>query len=280
MIVVIAVIAMVLARTVRREGKTIGTLMALGYRKSELIRHYMAYGMIPAVAGDILGVLFCIPFSRMFCGFFFGDAEYIAYEVKIPWGLLAVALLLPLVVYGLVSYLVLCGVLTVEIIPLLKGIHQEKTPRILNGSQAKLGVIYNIRTVCVNRFRSITLVIGIAVATLCIVLGGAFQDAYADLLEKLVTASITQWLISSLATRHLKKHSRPYRHSMRRTFGNKSSLIKISYKPRHMAAAERTKACSAAVFLLKRLSPVSEPTKINTILMQTTAYSLLSFGFL
>lgn len=38
MIVVIAVIAMVLARTVRREGKTIGTLMALGYRKSELIR--------------------------------------------------------------------------------------------------------------------------------------------------------------------------------------------------------------------------------------------------
>ena len=47
-----------------------------------------------------------------------------------------------------------------------------------------------------------------------------------------------------------------------------------------MAAAERTKACSAAVFLLKRLSPVSEPTKINTILMQTTAYSLLSFGFL
>ena len=186
MIVVIAVIATVLARTVRREGKTIGTLMALGYRKSELIRHYMAYGMIPAVAGDILGVLFCIPFSRMFCGFFFGDAEYIAYEVKIPWGLLAVALLLPLVVYGLVSYLVLCGVLKVEIIPLLKGIHQEKTSRILNGSQAKLGVIYNIRTVCVNRFRSITLVIGIAVATLCIVLGGAFQDAYADLLENKV----------------------------------------------------------------------------------------------
>ena len=47
-------------------------------------------------------------------------------------------------------------------------------------------MIYNIRTVCVNRFRSITLVIGIAVATLCIVLGGAFQDAYADLLENKV----------------------------------------------------------------------------------------------
>ena len=61
---VIAVIAMVLARMVKREGKTIGTLLALGYRKKELVRHYMVYGMIPAFAGDILGILLCIPFSE------------------------------------------------------------------------------------------------------------------------------------------------------------------------------------------------------------------------
>lgn len=64
MVVVIAVIAMALTRTVRREGKTIGTLMALGYRKKELIRHYMVYGMIPAFAGDVLGILFSIPFAK------------------------------------------------------------------------------------------------------------------------------------------------------------------------------------------------------------------------
>lgn len=64
MVVVIAVIAMVLTRTVRWEGKTIGTLMALGYRKKELIRHYMVYGMIPAFAGDVLGILFSIPFAK------------------------------------------------------------------------------------------------------------------------------------------------------------------------------------------------------------------------
>lgn len=64
MVVVIAVIAMVLTRTVRREGKTIGTLMALGYRKKELIHHYMVYGMIPAFAGDVLGILFSIPFAK------------------------------------------------------------------------------------------------------------------------------------------------------------------------------------------------------------------------
>lgn len=186
MIVVIAVIAMVLARTVRRDGKNIGTLMALGYRKKELVRHYMVYGMIPAIAGDILGAILCIPFSKAFCSFYFGDGEYIDYSVKIPWNLMFIALLVPILAYGLVSYLVLQGVLQAEIVPLLKGVGKEKTSKILRKSQGKLSIIYNIRGVIINYFRSITLVIGIAIATLCIVLGGSFQDSYDNLLDEKV----------------------------------------------------------------------------------------------
>lgn len=186
LVVVIVVIAMVLARMVRREGKTIGTLMALGYRKKELIRHYMLYGMIPAAAGDVLGVILCVPFSKAFCSFYFGDAEYIDYVVKMPWQFIGIVLLIPPVVYGLVSYLVLCGVLNVQILPLLKGIRKGKTLRLLNGSNAALPLIYNIRAVIINGFRSLTFLVGVAVATLCIILGGSFQDAYDDLLEEKV----------------------------------------------------------------------------------------------
>lgn len=186
LVVVIAVIAMVLARMVKREGKTIGTLLALGYRKKELVRHYMVYGMISAFSGDIFGILLCIPFSKAFCGFYFGDAEYIDYVVKMPWKFIGIVLLIPIVVYGLVSDLVLRGVLKQEIVPLLKGMQKEKTPKLLNDSSAKLSLIYNIRSVVLNGFRSITLVVGIAIATLCIVLGGSFQDAYDNLLEEKV----------------------------------------------------------------------------------------------
>ena len=186
MIVVVAVIAMVLARTVRREGKNIGTLMALGYRKKELIRHYMVYGMIPTVAGDVLGLLFSFPFAKAFCGFYFADAEYLDYVVRLPWKLMLVAFLIPIVVYGAVSYLVLCRVLSSDIVPLLRGIHKEKTSGLLRSSNAALPFIYNIRAVMINGFRSVTLIVGIAIATLCIVLGGSFQDAYANLLEEKV----------------------------------------------------------------------------------------------
>lgn len=190
MIVVVAVIAMVLARTVRREGKNIGTLMAFGYRKKELIRHYMVYGLLPAFAGDVLGVLGSIPFSRAFCSFYFNDAEYIDYTVKLPYKLMLAAALVPIAVYGLVSYLVLHRVLQADIIPLLKGIGREKASGILRKSRAGLRLVYNIRAVTLNGFRSITMVIGIAIATLCIILGGSFQDAYTDLLEEKVPCAM------------------------------------------------------------------------------------------
>lgn len=83
----------------------------------ELIRHYMVYGMIPAVAGDVLGLLFSFPFAKAFCGFYFADAEYLDYVVRLPWKLMLVAFLIPIVVYGVVSYLVLCRVLSSDIVP-------------------------------------------------------------------------------------------------------------------------------------------------------------------
>lgn len=186
LIVVVVVIAMVLAKMIKREGKNIGTLMALGYRKGDLTKHYLVYGLIPAVLGDVLGIIGSIPFSKLFCEFFFGDAEYIEYTVKYPFGLSIIALLVPLVVYSLVSFIVIISSLKGDIVPLLKGLKKTKTVRFMREKNVPLKLIYNIRSVFVNGFRSITLIIGIAVATLVIVLGSSFEDAYDNLIEEKV----------------------------------------------------------------------------------------------
>ncbi len=186
MIIVVAVIAMVLRRMIKRDGKTIGTLMALGYRKGELVRHYMVYGMVPAIAGDIIGVIGSIPFAKLFCAFYFQDLEYTVYQVVMPWKLVGVAVLFPIVVYGLVSYLVLNKALKADAVSLLHGLQKEKNVHVFRSSQANLKLVYNVRAVFMNASRSITLIIGIAVATLCIVLGGSFQDAWNNLLENKV----------------------------------------------------------------------------------------------
>lgn len=186
LVVVIAVIAMVLAKKIKRDGKNVGTLMALGYRRSELARHYLIYGLIPAILGDVLGLLFSVPFSKLFCEFFFRDTEHIEYVVKYPIGLSVIAMLLPISLYSLVSYLVIILALRGEIVPLLKGLKKTAAVRIMRESSVPLKLIYNIRSLFVNGFRSITMLVGIAVATLVIVLGGSFEDAYDNLIAEKV----------------------------------------------------------------------------------------------
>lgn len=121
------------------DGKIISNNPNKRISVKELVRHYMVYGMIPAFAGDVQGVLGSIPFSRAFCNFYFKDAEYIDYAVKIPYHLMLAAVLIPVAVYGLVSYLVLQGVLQSDIIPLLRGIGKEKVPYAMLGGQYEYG---------------------------------------------------------------------------------------------------------------------------------------------
>ena len=186
MIVAVIVIAMVLSRTVKRESKAIGTLMALGYRKNELTRYYMTYALIPAVVGDTLGLALSFPFSNLFCIYFFSFAEHIDYTVKIPFLILALALLIPLAAYLLTAFVVLSRTLRSDVVPLLKGTKKSRISHLLTDSNMKLALLYNIRAVVSNIARSLTLLFGIAVASMAVIMAGVYQNAYDDVLDNKV----------------------------------------------------------------------------------------------
>jgi len=186
MFVVVVVIAMVLGRTVRRESRTIGTLMALGYRKQELMRHYLWYALIPAVFGDILGLVFCYPFAKLFNLYLFSFAEHIEYRVQMPFGILLAALIIPPIAYGLSAVLVLQRSLGQDVVPLLRGSQKGKVARLMSRSSLPFPLLYSIRSLFGNISRSLTMIIGIAVASMAIILGGVYQDAYDDMLDNKV----------------------------------------------------------------------------------------------
>ena len=186
MLVVVVVIAMVLGRTVRRESRTIGTLMALGYRRGELIRHYMWYALIPAVFGDVLGLALCYPFAKLFNLYMFSFEEHIVYQVQVPVGILIAALLIPPTAYGASALLVLARALGQDIVPLLKGSAKGKTAHMLSRSSLPFPLLYGIRSLCGNISRSLTMIVGIAVASMAVILAGVYQDAYDDMLDNKV----------------------------------------------------------------------------------------------
>lgn len=186
MLVVVVVIAMVLGRTVRRESRTIGTLMALGYRSKELMRHYLWYALIPAIFGDILGLVLCYPFAELFNLYMFSFAEHIEYQVQLPAGIVIAAVTIPLIAYGTSAFLVLSRALNQDIVPLLKGSRKGKVARLLSESRLPFPLLYSIRSLCGNVSRSLTMIVGIAVASMAIILGGVYQDAYDDMLDNKV----------------------------------------------------------------------------------------------
>ena len=186
MLVVIVVTAMVLSRTVKRESKSIGTLMALGYSKGELVKHYIMYALVPSVLGDILGALGCIPFSKLFCAYMFSFAERIEYNVNIPVPIFVAALLIPPAVYSLTAFIVIGRCMKTDVVMLLKDGGKTKTSHALRNSKMRFRLLYNIRTVIANKGRSITLIVGIAAATMAVMVSGLYQHAYDDFLDNKV----------------------------------------------------------------------------------------------
>lgn len=162
MIVVVVVIAMVLGRTVKRESKTIGTLMALGYRKRELMGHYMWYALIPAVVGNILGLALCYPFSRLFNLYLFNFAEHIEYQVQVPVMIVIVSLIIPPSAYGLSAVGVLQRALSKDIVPLLRGAQRSRVARLLKNSRLPFPLLYSIRSLFGNLSRSLTLIVDVS----------------------------------------------------------------------------------------------------------------------
>ncbi|MCR4597716.1 MAG: ABC transporter permease [Acetatifactor sp.] len=186
MLVVIVVTAMVLSRTVRRESKSIGTLMALGYEKKELVRHYAAYALIPSIVGDILGAIGCVPFAKLFCLYMFEFAEHIEYSLSVPITILIVALLLPPITYCLTALIVINRCMKTDVVKLLRGEGKGKISHALRSGNLRFQWLYQIRSILANKGRSLTLLVGIAAATMAVMVSGLYQHAYDDFLNNKV----------------------------------------------------------------------------------------------
>lgn len=108
----------------------------------------------------------------------FSFAEHIEYQVHIPFGILIAALIIPPIAYGLRAMLVLHRALGQDIVPLLRGSRKGKVAQLMSRSSLPFPLLYSIRSLFGNVSRSLTMIIGIAVASMAIILGGVYQDAY------------------------------------------------------------------------------------------------------
>ncbi|WP_032122241.1 ABC transporter permease [Clostridium amazonitimonense] len=181
LLLTIFLVDMILWRMIKKEYGSMGTLMALGYRKSEIIKHYLNFSIIIGVLGSMLGLLLGIlllnPMIKFFISYFNIPFDHIIFDVKYVF----ISLAFPLVMLMSTTLLVLNLALKHTPLDLIKGnISKDKISfldRRLKLSKLKFNNKFRIRETINGFSRNLLLIFGIAVASMLLLLGFSSKNS-------------------------------------------------------------------------------------------------------
>ncbi|GFZ33443.1 permease [Clostridium zeae] len=171
----------VIWRMLKKEFALIGTLYSFGYRKKEIMRHYITYPLSVAVVGGIigtfLGALTVKPMLKVMLAYFNMPMGPMKYDPKY----LIISLLLPIVFLGLCGYFVVNKALKNSPLDLIRG-GREKSKvgfieRRLRLDKLGFSTKFKIREQLRSIPRSIFLLLGIAFATMLLLLGFVMKSS-------------------------------------------------------------------------------------------------------
>lgn len=157
------------------ESVSIGTLYALGYRKAEIMRHYIAYPMSIAITGGILGTvlgaLLLNPMIKVFIGFFNLPVASIVYST----GYILASILLPVVFLFICSYFITNRILKSSPVELIRGGKEKGKVGFLEKGlkldRMKFASKFKLREQLRSIPRSVFLLFGVILATMLLLLG-------------------------------------------------------------------------------------------------------------
>lgn len=191
-IIVLALIVMVLGRNIRNEQYLLGTFIALGFSKKQVIKHYMRFGMLPGIVGSVIGIIAAIPVTKAISYFYIEyDFEKLEYTVTYDVSSILIALILPTVIYCLAIAFQAARLLRKSPVDLLRNTGKDsRAIGIMKNSHAKTQSKMRIRSVLGHPGRSIVTTIGVCVAAFCIMAGLIMKDSLDSLMHDGLTSSV------------------------------------------------------------------------------------------
>ncbi len=205
-------LAVVMWRLLKGEFVLIGTLYALGYRKSEILKHYLSYPVIISAAGSILGVI-----AGLFLVKPLMITQSIQYNLPVinadyNIGVLVAALILPFVFLIPVTVFIVMKALKLPPLVLMRGgangVRIGFFEKRLNLNKFKFNTKFKIRELVRNIPRSLIMILGVTLASILLLLGFVMQYSINNLMsngyDKVYRYEYT-YLFNSLQTQKPEK---------------------------------------------------------------------------
>ena len=188
-LIVVVLVSIVINRKVKSEQKLIGTLTALGYKKSKLMLHYAGFAMIPGLLGGVFGVGLSLMFAQSFGELCLMDYEPMRIECHVNPLMALISILVPTLMYVLAAVHSVNRLLKKDTVLLLNGNAEqdEKAYRnLLRKKKISFRIKYALRSLIGNPGRSFVVLLGIFLGSFISLLGFGLIDTMENTQKNMV----------------------------------------------------------------------------------------------
>lgn len=175
----VALVCILLGRRIRAEQKLIGTLSALGYEKSKLIRHYSLFALIPGVVGGLLTSAAALILSTPFGSLGLADYEPMRPAFHLPLWVAVAGVVVPALIYYAAAMLRVRRLLSEDTVKLLAGQvgNDGRSGKILAHKQASIKRKFAVRQLIGSPGRSFVIFLGIFLGAMIVAFAFSFLDS-------------------------------------------------------------------------------------------------------
>lgn len=175
------IIGIMIWRMIRHESVIIGTLYAQGYRRRELMRHYMAIPLLLALAGGVIGSVLALPTIAPSVRAMVTYYNVPVSGIELSGFNILIGILTPVLFLGVSSYLVIGSELKRSPAELMKG-NEQKTKvnaleRALKLERLKFSTKFKLREQLRSVSRLLFLLLGVTSASVLILLGFTIMNS-------------------------------------------------------------------------------------------------------
>lgn len=177
----------VMWRMLKREAVIIGTLYALGYKKREIMKHYLLYplaiSLLGGVLGTVLGTITLRPMIAYYVSYFNIPVSSLSFNINY----LIISILLPVVFLIICSYFVVNKSLKDSPVELMRGGKETSKvgfiERTVKLDKLSFNTKFKIRELLRSIPRSVFLLLGIIMATMLLLMGFAAKSSMDHLMK-------------------------------------------------------------------------------------------------
>jgi len=188
-LVVVVLVSIVINRKVKSEQKLIGTLTALGYKKSRLMLHYAGFAMIPGILGGIFSTVLSVLFAQPFGELCLADYEPMRIECHMEVLPAVLGIIVPTLMYVLAAMRSVNKLLKKDAVLLLNGNAEqgERSYRnILVKKKISFRIKYALRSLIGNPGRTFVVFLGIFLGSYISLIGFGFLDTMENTKQNMI----------------------------------------------------------------------------------------------